>query len=218
MARRRRISLLRAAGLLSVAGVDSFLTARCGDARNSPPWPQPKSLAAAPLVVSKQALSEGKGSATVGVSPTESNGHIVHPSVNARRQDPAWQKWQKWLNVDGSMSVSAVSTMACQTSHSEKFDNPFWLNDLVEPGPSNLFRFPLPASHERGARLCPQDQPQRGRTGRQDRATPAPAPCPRNQISHSEKFHNPLSLNDPVEPGPPRRPVPRTHYSPCGGL
>src|SRR6266851_8476633 len=49
---------LRAAGLLSVAGVDSFLTARCGDARNSPPWPQPKSLAAAPLVVSKQALSD----------------------------------------------------------------------------------------------------------------------------------------------------------------
>src|SRR5437879_6914271 len=48
---------LRAAGLLSVAGVGSFLTARCGDARNSPPWPQPKSLAAAPLVVSKQALT-----------------------------------------------------------------------------------------------------------------------------------------------------------------
>src|SRR5437667_7921379 len=48
---------LRAAGLLSVAGVGSFLTARCGDARNSPPWPQPKSLAAALLVVSKQALS-----------------------------------------------------------------------------------------------------------------------------------------------------------------
>src|SRR5260221_8481206 len=47
---------LPAAGLLSVAGVGSFLTARCGDARNSPPWPQPKSLAAAPLVVSKQAL------------------------------------------------------------------------------------------------------------------------------------------------------------------
>src|SRR5258708_7794037 len=47
---------LRAAGLLSVAGVGSFLTARCGDARNSPPWPHPKSLAAAPLVVSKQAL------------------------------------------------------------------------------------------------------------------------------------------------------------------
>src|SRR6266446_1476432 len=47
---------LQAAGLLSVAGVGSFLTARCGDAWNSPPWPQPKSLAAAPLVVSKQAL------------------------------------------------------------------------------------------------------------------------------------------------------------------
>ncbi len=49
---------LRAAGLLSVAGVGSFLTARCGDARNSPPWPPPKSLAAAPLVVSKQALGQ----------------------------------------------------------------------------------------------------------------------------------------------------------------
>src|SRR6266700_6857356 len=48
---------LRAAGLLSVAGVGSFLTARCGDARNSPPWTQPKSLAAAPRVVSKQALT-----------------------------------------------------------------------------------------------------------------------------------------------------------------
>src|SRR5258708_33857927 len=48
---------LRAAGLLSVAGVGPFLTARCGDARNSPPWPQPKSLAAPPPVVSKQALT-----------------------------------------------------------------------------------------------------------------------------------------------------------------
>src|SRR6266853_1874347 len=48
---------LRAAGLLSVAGVGSFLTARCGDARNSPPLPLPKSLASVPLVVSKQALT-----------------------------------------------------------------------------------------------------------------------------------------------------------------
>src|SRR5712664_2444123 len=48
---------LRAAGLLPVAGVGSFLTARCGDARNSPPWPQPKSLAAGPLPIFKQALS-----------------------------------------------------------------------------------------------------------------------------------------------------------------
>src|SRR5260370_728082 len=47
---------LRAAGLLPVAGVGSFLTARCGDARNSPPWPRPKSLAAGPLRILKQAL------------------------------------------------------------------------------------------------------------------------------------------------------------------
>src|SRR5713101_4417396 len=47
---------LRAPGLLSVAGVGSFLTARCGDARNSPPWPRPKSLAAGLLLILKQAL------------------------------------------------------------------------------------------------------------------------------------------------------------------
>src|SRR5579872_5337286 len=47
---------LRAAALLALARVGSFLTARCGDARNSPPWPPPKSLAAGPLLISKQAL------------------------------------------------------------------------------------------------------------------------------------------------------------------
>src|SRR5260221_1474276 len=46
----------RAAGLLPVACVGSLLTARCGDARNSPPWPRPKSLAAGPLPILKQAL------------------------------------------------------------------------------------------------------------------------------------------------------------------
>src|SRR5216684_7011307 len=49
---------LRAAGLLPVARVGSFLTARCGDARNSPPWPRPKSLAAGLLLILKQALSD----------------------------------------------------------------------------------------------------------------------------------------------------------------
>src|SRR5208283_1492884 len=32
---------LRVAGLLPVAGVGSAVTARCGDAPASPPWPQP---------------------------------------------------------------------------------------------------------------------------------------------------------------------------------
>src|SRR6266571_4195328 len=49
---------LRAARLLPVAGVGSFLTARCGDARNSPPWPRAKSLAAGLLLILKQALSD----------------------------------------------------------------------------------------------------------------------------------------------------------------
>src|SRR5436190_14617881 len=52
---------LRAAGLLSVAGVGSVLTARCGDARTSPPWPQPKSLAAAPFLIFSQALTPEPG-------------------------------------------------------------------------------------------------------------------------------------------------------------
>src|SRR6266436_1039794 len=55
---------LRAAGLLPVAGVGSAVTARCGDAPASPPWPQPKSLAAAPLVVFKQALRPEPGLGT----------------------------------------------------------------------------------------------------------------------------------------------------------
>src|SRR5215204_4057161 len=48
---------LRAAGLLPVGFVGSVLTARCGDARTSPPRPQPKSLAAAPFPIFRQALS-----------------------------------------------------------------------------------------------------------------------------------------------------------------
>src|SRR2546421_11414779 len=47
---------LRAAGLLAVSRVGSVVTARSGDAPTSPPWPRPKSLAAAPRVVFKPAL------------------------------------------------------------------------------------------------------------------------------------------------------------------
>jgi hypothetical protein len=48
---------LRAAGLLSVACVGSVVTARCGDAPPSPPWPQPKSLAAGLHVIFRHALT-----------------------------------------------------------------------------------------------------------------------------------------------------------------
>src|ERR1017187_3782174 len=47
---------LRAAGLLPAAVVGSALKARCGDSHASPPRLRPKSLAARPLVVFKQAL------------------------------------------------------------------------------------------------------------------------------------------------------------------
>jgi len=49
---------LRAAVLLAVARVGSPVTARFGDAPASPPWPQPKSLAAGPHAILKQALSD----------------------------------------------------------------------------------------------------------------------------------------------------------------
>jgi hypothetical protein len=47
---------LRAAGLSPGAGVGSAVTAHIGDAPALPPWPQPKSLAAAPLAILKHAL------------------------------------------------------------------------------------------------------------------------------------------------------------------
>src|SRR5262249_39678958 len=47
---------LRAADLLAVACVGSTVTARCGDAPASPPWPPPKSLAAGPHGIFRQAL------------------------------------------------------------------------------------------------------------------------------------------------------------------
>jgi hypothetical protein len=52
---------LRAAGLLPVGFVGSVLTARCGDARPSPPHPQPKSPAAEPLSIFKHALNGPRG-------------------------------------------------------------------------------------------------------------------------------------------------------------
>ena len=51
-------STLRAAGLSGEGVVGSVVTARVGDAPPSPPSPHPKSQAAAPLVVSSQALKE----------------------------------------------------------------------------------------------------------------------------------------------------------------
>ncbi|MGA2868107.1 MAG: hypothetical protein ABSF34_02965, partial [Verrucomicrobiota bacterium] len=51
---------LRAAVLLAVGFVGSFLTARSGDARNSPPRPQPKSPAAGHLRFFRQSLKDLK--------------------------------------------------------------------------------------------------------------------------------------------------------------
>ena len=47
---------LRVAGLSVLACVGSAVTARCGDVPTSPPWPNPKSHAAAPRAIFRQAL------------------------------------------------------------------------------------------------------------------------------------------------------------------
>jgi len=71
---------IRAAGLLALPGVGSVLTARCGDAPPSPPWSKPKSPAAAPFVILRQALRK-----TPGVLVTHPFGKFSHvhslPSV-----------------------------------------------------------------------------------------------------------------------------------------
>src|SRR5258708_6670923 len=73
---------LRAAGLLSVAGVGSFLTARCGDARNSPPRSRPKSLAAGLLLILKQALDPNPRSSESYVKQVlRSFKHLAFPFI-----------------------------------------------------------------------------------------------------------------------------------------
>ncbi len=74
---------LRAAGLLSAACVESAVTARCGDAPASPPWPRPKSLTAGPHAILKQALRyriQGQGQ-----SPSQTGAPASSPQLRSKR-------------------------------------------------------------------------------------------------------------------------------------
>src|SRR5258708_22041687 len=65
---------LGAADLSPTARVGSAVTARCGDAPASPPWPPPKSLAAGPHGVFNQALNAHVASMTRGACHTRCHG------------------------------------------------------------------------------------------------------------------------------------------------
>ena len=78
---------LRAAGLLPVAFVGSVLTARCGDARTSPPWPQSKSLAAAPFPIFSQALKRYSHSIVPGGLLVMSNTQRFTPLTSLMIRD-----------------------------------------------------------------------------------------------------------------------------------
>src|SRR6185503_4778886 len=67
---------LRAAVLLPVDCVGLAVTARCGDAPASPPCPQPKSPAAAPSPIFRQALMRGRAECGYVTTPPTSNSRI----------------------------------------------------------------------------------------------------------------------------------------------
>jgi len=97
---------------LSVACVGSVLTARVGDARTSPPWPQPKSLAAGPRAIFGHALrvcakiTSGFGGSAAwpdarreeGASPFWGCDRRATPQPARRRPAPeGWGDFAFWL-------------------------------------------------------------------------------------------------------------------------
>ena len=96
----RPAKTLRAAGLLSLAFVGADLTARFGDARSASPRPKPKSLAAAPLPISRQALT------WLHRSIERDAGRGGPPGRGESRVFKANQGWQTWIGgkgIDGVM-------------------------------------------------------------------------------------------------------------------
>ena len=80
---------LRAAGLSAMGCVGSVLTAPCGDARTSPPCPWPKSLAAAPLTIFRQALRAMLANSRKipnFMFPPDSSSPVVAPGASAQDQ------------------------------------------------------------------------------------------------------------------------------------
>ena len=97
----------RAAGLLSVACVGSFLTARFGNARNSPPWPRPKSPAAGPLVIFKQALRYHVASRRHrGVCLC--NGSLGNASIHPLFNEPPNRSWVPSAGLDNETRLESI--------------------------------------------------------------------------------------------------------------
>jgi hypothetical protein len=124
---------LRAAGLLAVAGVGSLLTARCGDARNSPPWPRPKSPAAGPLVVFKQAL------VLVGefffAQLTDDGQDVEHPAAFSDGDFREWFYEPEFFTDVGSGATTTLSPREARTGRKGKalFDQTCHLSPALSP-------------------------------------------------------------------------------------
>ena len=89
---------LRAAFLSSLSSVSSVAAARFGDAPPSPPWPKPKSIVAAPLVIFRQALSSSHAPRLNPAVP------VVRPPP-ANRQASSEYIFSLWFVVVRSYSL-----------------------------------------------------------------------------------------------------------------
>ena len=138
------------------ACVDSAITARCGDAPVSPPWPQPKSLAAGPHAILKQALSHRVC--------------IKERSINSlRRREEYWVKandvcvgcWHKPAHQRGPQPQSPPGKLVCSAWRTD--DGP-WAGggkpeDARSRPPFNVARGVMPGPNTYSALLPPHPSP-----------------------------------------------------------
>jgi len=213
---------------LPVAGVGSFLTARCGALRAATaPWPRAKSLAAGLLLILKQALSDRN---TCFICDTDEHGSGLEENLRLSSLILAY------LRLMGEKYFANPSprpqTTARFWSHSRPVREKLLKSNfsrLVHVGRADFLmtRYGTAFCPKtlRAAGLLPVARVGSFLTPRCGALRAATAPWPRptslaaglllvlkpalsaggHQISHREKFDNPLSLNEVAEPSPINR-------------